>query len=61
MDLLAGSARIYPLLVAETKAMEEYMHEALQQGFIHTSTSPASAGFFFVAKKDGGLRLCMDS
>ena len=38
--------------MAETKATEEYIHEALQQGFIRTSTSPASAGFFFVARKD---------
>ena len=64
IDLLAGSAptfgRIYPLSVAETKAMEEYIQEALQQGFIRTSTSLASAGYFFVAKKDGGLGPCID-
>ncbi len=36
--------------------MEEYIEEALQQGYIHPSTSPAASSFFFVAKKDGGLR-----
>ncbi|XP_066556074.1 uncharacterized protein LOC136747023 [Amia ocellicauda] len=34
-------------------AMEEYIKEALEQGIIRPSTSPAVASFFFVAKKDG--------
>ncbi|KAL0172840.1 hypothetical protein M9458_033151, partial [Cirrhinus mrigala] len=42
----------YPLSIPERAAMEEYIQEALQQGFIHPSTSPA--------KKDGGLRPCND-
>lgn len=40
--------------------MEEYIKDALQQGFIHPSTSPAASSFFFVVKKDGGLRPCID-
>ncbi|KAK3507792.1 hypothetical protein QTP70_000365 [Hemibagrus guttatus] len=40
--------------------MEEYISEALQQGFIPPSTSPAASNFFFVAKKDGGLQPCID-
>ena len=40
--------------------MEEYVQEALRQGFIRPSTSPATSSFFFVAKKDGGLRPCID-
>lgn len=40
--------------------MECYIEEELNKGFIHPSTSPASEGFFFVAKKDGGLCLCID-
>ncbi|KAL0199986.1 hypothetical protein M9458_003173, partial [Cirrhinus mrigala] len=32
----------------------------LAKGFICPSTSPASAGFFFVKKKDGTLRPCID-
>ncbi|KAL0161491.1 hypothetical protein M9458_045216, partial [Cirrhinus mrigala] len=43
-----------------TRAMEEYIHEALSQGYIRPSTSPAASSFFFVAKKDGGLRPCID-
>ncbi len=40
--------------------MEEYIEEALQQGYIRPSTSPAAPSFFFVAKKDGDLRPCID-
>ncbi|KAL0177344.1 hypothetical protein M9458_026238, partial [Cirrhinus mrigala] len=42
------------------EAMEEYIHEALSQGYIRPSTSPAASSFFFVAKKDGGLWPCID-
>ncbi len=37
-----------------------YINEALQQGFIRPSTSLAASRFFFVGKKDGGLRPCID-
>ncbi|KAL0185639.1 hypothetical protein M9458_017309, partial [Cirrhinus mrigala] len=40
--------------------MKAYIEEELRKGFIRPSTSPASAGFFFVKKKDGGLRPCID-
>ncbi len=40
--------------------MDEYIEEALQQGYIHPSTSTAASSLFFVAKKDGGLRPCID-
>ncbi|KAI4878386.1 hypothetical protein NFI96_005372 [Prochilodus magdalenae] len=40
--------------------MEEYIREVLANGFIQPSTSPAGAGFFFVGKKDGTLRPCID-
>ncbi|KAL0160101.1 hypothetical protein M9458_043826, partial [Cirrhinus mrigala] len=49
---------IHPLPGAE--AMENYIQEALKQGFIRPSTSPAASSCFFVAKKDGGLRPCID-
>lgn len=32
----------------------------LHQGYIHPSTSPAASSFLFVAKKDSGLRPCID-
>uniref|UniRef100_A0A4W5K3E9 ribonuclease H n=1 Tax=Hucho hucho TaxID=62062 RepID=A0A4W5K3E9_9TELE len=40
--------------------METYVSESLRQGYIRPSTSPASSSFFFVKKKDGGLRPCID-
>ncbi|KAL0163456.1 hypothetical protein M9458_042852, partial [Cirrhinus mrigala] len=52
--------RIFPLSQPETEAMRTYIEEELAKGFIAPSTSPASAGFFFVKKKDGSLRPCID-
>ena len=64
IDLQPGTTpprgRIYPLSPPETLAMSEYIQENLQRGFIRKSSSPAGAGFFFVAKKDGTLRPCID-
>lgn len=39
---------VYPLSFKETQAKNEYVMEALKQGYICPSTSPASVGFFFV-------------
>ncbi|KAK3506598.1 hypothetical protein QTP70_010865 [Hemibagrus guttatus] len=62
IDLIHGEpvprGKIYSLSIPEEKAMEEYINEALSQGYIRPSTSPAASSFFFVAKKDGGLRPC---
>ncbi|KAL0199776.1 hypothetical protein M9458_002963, partial [Cirrhinus mrigala] len=63
IKLLPGAqlpkGRIYPLSTPECQAME-YIAEALKQRFIQASTSPAASSFFFVGKKDGGLRPCID-
>ena len=40
--------------------MEKYLSEAVAAGIIRPSSSPAGAGFFFVGKKDGSLRPCID-
>ncbi len=64
IDLVPGTTpakgRVFPLSQPETEAMRKYIEEKLAKGFIRPSTSPASAGFFFVQKKDGGLRPCID-
>ncbi|KAK3531891.1 hypothetical protein QTP70_034396 [Hemibagrus guttatus] len=52
--------RVYSLSLPEVRAMEKYIEEALAVSHIRSSTSPAAAGFFFVGKKDGSLRLCID-
>ncbi len=64
IELLPGTTppkgRIFPLSQPETESMKTYIEEELAKGFIVPSTSPASAGFFFVKKKDGTLRPCID-
>jgi hypothetical protein len=40
--------------------METYVSESLRQWYIQPSISPVSSGFFFVKKKDGGVRPCID-
>ncbi len=64
IDLLPGAkppkGKVYPLSIPERKAMEDYIQEALQQDFIWPSTSLAALSFFFVDKKDRGLRPCID-
>ncbi|KAM4702986.1 5-hydroxytryptamine receptor 3B [Rhinophrynus dorsalis] len=40
--------------------MEEYGADALARGIIRKSSSPAGAGFFFVKKKAGKLKHCID-
>ncbi|KAI5628755.1 hypothetical protein C0J50_0089, partial [Silurus asotus] len=64
IDLKPGAklpkGRVYPLSAPEHQAMEGYIQQALRQGFITQSSSPAASSFFFVAKKDGGLCPCID-
>ena len=51
---------MYPLSQEETATMETHVSESLGQEYIRPSTSPASSSFFFVKKKDGGLRPRID-
>ena len=64
IDLLPGSSpprgRLYSLSSPEVKTMTEYIDSSLAAGLIRPSSSPAGAGFFFVAKKDKTLRPCID-
>ncbi|KAL0188416.1 hypothetical protein M9458_015515, partial [Cirrhinus mrigala] len=64
IDLVPGAVpprgHLYSLSATEQRAMEEYVAEGLRAGTIRPSSSPAAAGFFFVKKKDGGLRPCVD-
>ena len=40
--------------------MKKWIQTNLEQGFIRRSHSPYAAPCFFISKKDGDLRLCMD-
>ena len=64
IDLLPGAplpvGRLYNLSIPGKEAMHNYITESMASGIIRPSSSPAAAGFFFVAKKDGSLRPCID-
>ncbi len=64
IDLLPGKSppkgKLYSLFIPDREAMEKYISDSLAAGFIRPSSSPAGAGFFFVGKKDGSLRPCID-
>ncbi|KAG1935922.1 retrotransposable element [Pimephales promelas] len=64
IELLPGTSppkgRLYSLSGPEREAMERYINDSLRAGIIRPSSSPAGAGFFFVGKKDGSLRPCID-
>lgn len=64
IELLPGAplptSKLYNLSLPERQAMEKYIQESLAAGIIRPSSSPVGAGFFFVGKKDGSLRPCID-
>ena len=51
---------LYNLSASELEVMRTYLDTSLVKGWIRRSTSPAGAPVFFVPKKDGRLRLCVD-
>ena len=52
--------RLYNISLPERNAMEKYISESLASGIIRPSKSPLASGFFFVKKKNGELRPCID-
>ena len=64
IDLLLGAplpvGRLYNLSVPKKETMRNYVSESLASGIIRPSSSPLAAGFFFLPKKDGSLRPCID-
>lgn len=51
---------IYNLSEEQLRVLKDYLDEAQRKGWIRPSQSEAGAPIFFVPKKDGGLRLCVD-
>jgi hypothetical protein len=51
---------IYNFSAKELETLRDYLNENLKQKLIRPSTSLAGTSVFFVPKKDGSLRLCMD-
>ena len=64
IDLILGTSpprgRLFSLSAPERLAMEKYIGECLAASLIRPSSSQAGARFFFVGKKDGSLRPCID-
>jgi len=61
IDFMEGAklpkpAKVYPLSLAERNSLDTWIDEELRKGYIHPSTSPIAAPFFFVKKHDGSLR-----
>ena len=48
------------MLPAKLKALDDYINEALYNGWIQESKSLTSIFILFVPKKNGELRLCVD-
>ena len=63
-DLLPGaplpSSCLFNLSHLERQTMQKYIHDSLATGIIRPSSSPISAGFFFMAKKDKALHPYID-
>ncbi len=51
---------IYSLLPLELTALQEFLEEHTQNGFIHPTKSPWGSLVLFIKKKDGSLCLCID-
>jgi len=65
IDLMEGTklskpAKVYPLSLAERNSLDTWINEELRKGYIHLSTSPVAAPFFFVKKHNGSLQPVMD-
>jgi len=51
----AVDCKVYPLSQTEDVAVQEFMKNELEKGYIHISKSPYASPFFFIRKKDGKL------
>ncbi|GKD76383.1 putative reverse transcriptase domain-containing protein [Tanacetum coccineum] len=64
IELIPGDAPItrapYRLAPSEMKELSEQLKELSDNGFIRPNSSPWGAPVFFVKKKDGSFRMCID-
>ncbi len=51
---------VYPMNRIEDEAVQKFLHDELEKGYIRESKSPYASSFFFVRKKDGKLRPVQD-
>lgn len=50
----------YPMSKLQQNSLDEWIDEELRKGYIRESKSPIASPVFFVAKKDGSLRMVVD-
>lgn len=64
MELLSGTSppksKLYSLSNPEREVIDKYISDSLAAKILCPSSSPAGAGFFYMKKKDGSLRPCID-
>jgi hypothetical protein len=56
----AIECKIYPMTRVEDEALDVFINEQLEKGYIHPSKSQYASSFFFIKKKDGKLRPVQD-
>jgi len=52
--------KIYPMTRVEDAALDDFIDEQIEKGYIRPSKSPYASSFFFIKKKDGKLRPVQD-
>ena len=60
LQKLPKPAKVYLLSLAERNSLDTWINEELRKGYIHPSTSPIAAPFFFVKKHNESLQPVMD-
>nr|GEU35182.1 putative reverse transcriptase domain-containing protein [Tanacetum cinerariifolium] len=64
IELIPGAAPLarapYRLAPSKLKELSDQLKELSEKGFIRPSSSPWGAPVFFVKKKDGSFRMCID-
>ena len=52
--------KVYPMTRVEDAALDDFIDEQIEKGYIRPSKSPYASSFFFIKKKDGKLRPVQD-
>ena len=55
MDFIPKNCKVYPLTLKEEEALDIFLQENLEKGFIRPLTLLQASPFFFVGKKDRTL------
>ena len=56
----AVDCKVYPMNWIEDEAVQKFLHDELEKGYIRESKSPYVSSFFFVCKKDGKMQPVQD-